>query len=71
MPTYDFKCDKCDKRIEENASINLNVGDILKPCVCGGKLRKIFSVPGLIIVKGNQGAHWNNALNKYGHERHA
>ena len=50
MPTYDYKCKKCDNRFEKLQSLN---DKVLKECQkCGGELVRVFHPVG-IIYKGS------------------
>jgi putative FmdB family regulatory protein len=49
MPTYEYKCDKCDHTFEEFHGVNDNVEECPK---CGEKVRRVFHPVG-IIFKGS------------------
>lgn len=52
MPRYDYRCDHCNKEVEETRTIADM--ETLKPCLdetCGGTLRKMFTLGRVIGVK--------------------
>lgn len=49
MPTYEYKCEKCNKKFESFHGVNDNVDE----CVfCGGPVRRVFHPAG-ILFKGS------------------
>lgn len=55
MPTYEYRCTRCDHRFE----VVHAVGETIERCErCGGPVRRVFSVPALIF-KGS-GFHIND-----------
>lgn len=50
MPTYDYHCDKCGNTQEEFHSMN-STPEIT--CLCGEKMKKMFSPPTTFILKGD------------------
>ena len=47
MPTYDYKCEKCENVFEENLKIVDRDAPTELPCVhCGGKVISLIGVPG-------------------------
>ena len=50
MPTYDYHCDKCGNIQEEFHPMNATP-EIT--CLCGEKMKKIFSPPTTFILKGD------------------
>ena len=50
MPTYEYACTACGHRLE---AVQKFTDDALTECPdCGGKLRKVFGAPG-IVLKGS------------------
>jgi len=50
MPTYDYLCTACSHRFEAVQSIK---DDALTICPqCGGTLRKVFGLPGIVLKGG-------------------
>lgn len=50
MPTYEYKCKKCNKTFEQLQSIN---EDALKSCIyCDGQVNRVFHPVG-IVFKGS------------------
>jgi len=50
MPTYEFTCDKCGSTIDVFRGM-YQANDPVK-CECGEMMRRVFTVPGAIQVKG-------------------
>ncbi|KKM67104.1 hypothetical protein LCGC14_1474530 [marine sediment metagenome] len=50
MPTYEYKCKKCDKKFEEFQSVN---DDAIEKCIhCDGEVSRVFHPVG-VIFKGS------------------
>ena len=51
MPTYEYKCQKCDHRFEEFQSMT---DEPVKTCpLCGGEVKRLISGGGGLLFKGN------------------
>lgn len=69
MPTYELKCDKCDKVYERVLSIRSTKEEKEYPCeVCGGPVYQTFTESTGFITKENNdpdsckpGSYWRNA----------
>jgi len=48
MPTYEYKCDKC-QRIEETTELRFRGCEVTWLCSCGGIMRRLFSPPAIIV----------------------
>lgn len=51
MPTYEYKCDKCNHKFEEFQSMSSE--PYAKCPVCGKKSKRVFSAGAGIIFKGS------------------
>ena len=50
MPTYDYKCDKCNKSRTQTISL-IDLDTFKAICACGEQMRRILSAPP-IMFKG-------------------
>lgn len=67
MPTYDFKCNPCEKTVEVRMSFDEK--EIPKCETCREPMNRVYSVPGAVIFKGDGWAGyelrngWNGKVN--------
>jgi len=54
MPTYEFKCDKCESSVDLN--IPFHAAESVPVCTtCGGSMRKSFTSPAVQFKGGGWG----------------
>ena len=46
MPTYDYRCEKCDNEFEEMLTISRRKEPTETPCECGGEIKQVIGLVG-------------------------